>query len=227
MGAPVTYPVFVVCRDLVTPLIALLDWLETVDQADEVYLLDNDSTYEPLLDFYATTRHTVLHAGGNHGHKVGWTTGILRQYAPHRRFVYTDPDVLPIDECPADALERIAAVLDADKQAVKCGFSIHLDDVHPYHRDGVLAWEGKFWNVWDKTVGAWRAPIDTTFALHRAGQDRRHRYKPAYRLPAPYSVRHVPWHSHPDDMTAEEAYYVAHADRTVSNWARHIQDRAS
>ena len=60
-----SYPVFIVCRDRFTCLVGLLDWLESVGQADEIYLLDNDSSYAPLLEFYEQTRHTVIRTGGN------------------------------------------------------------------------------------------------------------------------------------------------------------------
>ncbi len=221
-----TYPVFIVCRDRLTCLVGLLDWLESVGHADEVYLLDNDSSYPPLFDFYRTTRHTVIGTGGNHGHKVGWTGGHIRRLALGRRFVYSDPDLLPTQDCPSDALERMAAVLDRDSQAVKCGFGLKIDDLPDWCRDGMQAWEAPFWKAWNPHVGAWRAPIDTTFALHAAGRVNRFAYKPAYRLPDPYLMRHLPWYCDPDNLTDEDEYYIAHADKTVSNWSRYVKESA-
>jgi hypothetical protein len=76
-------------------------------------------------------------------------------------------------------------------------------------------------------VQAWRAPIDTTFALHAANHYNRFTYKPAYRLPDPYLMRHLPWYCAPDNLSDEDEYYVAHADKAVSNWARYVREDAS
>lgn len=227
VGAQVSYPVFIVCRDRLTMLRGLLDWLESVDNADEVYLIDNASTWPPLLEFYETTRHTVIRTGANHGHRVGWKLGLLRKYASHRRFIYTDPDLLPVEDCPADAIARMADVLDADKFAVKCGFSIKVDDLPPCAPPGAAPWEAKYWTAYHERVKAWRAPIDTTFALYRPRAVNLFRYQPAYRLPEPYSVRHLPWYTDPANLNDEDAHYVAHADRTVSNWSRDVVELTS
>jgi hypothetical protein len=218
--AGVSYPVFIVCRDRLTCLVGLLDWLESVGNADEVYLLDNDSSYPPLLEFYETTRHTVIRTGGNHGHRVGWTAGHIRRLASGRRFVYTDPDVLPVADCPPDALRRMAGVLDA-VGAVKCGFSISLEDLAPWIEARTLSWEQRYWTNFDERAGAYRAAIDTTFALYNSFAGKRFRYS-AYRLPPPYSIRHLPWHMTPDDMDDEERYYIAHADPMISNYTRDV-----
>jgi hypothetical protein len=216
----VTYPVFVVCRDRLACLVSLLEWLESVGNADEVYLIDQASTWAPLLAFYDQTEHTVIRTD-NVGHKVGWSEGIIRQHAAGRRFIYTDPDVLPLAECPDDALARMAQVLDRTK-AVKCGFSIKIDDLAPWIADRSIAWEQKYWDQWDVFACAYRAPIDTTFAMYSTTASTKFRYSPAYRLPAPYSVRHLPWYMDPLDLDAETAHYVANADPAVSNWTRDV-----
>lgn len=218
--AGVTYPVFIVCRDRLTCLVGLLDWLESVGNADEVYLIDQASTWAPLLAFYEQTRHTVIRTG-NIGHRVGWSSGILRQYAAARPFIYTDPDVLPVQDCPDDAIARMAAVLRQVPGLAKCGFSIKIDDLAPWIADRSVAWESRYWANWDESQQAYRAPIDTTFALYAPYMTRRFRYN-AYRLPPPYSIRHLPWYMTLEDMDDEERYYITHADPTISNYTRDV-----
>ena len=219
-----TYPVFIVCRDRLTCLLGLLDWLEAVGHDREVYLIDNDSSYPPLLDFYKRTRHKVLWMGGNYGHRVGWTNDVLRPLTQGRKFVYTDPDVIPIEGCPPDAIERMAKVLDKDGAAVKCGFGIKVDDLPDWCRDGIQAWEARFWNDFVGRVGGYRAPIDTTFALYAGFATKKFKYKPAWRLPEPYLLRHLPWYVDPNALSDEDEYYRAHADIKVSNWSRYVVD---
>lgn len=218
------YPVFIICRDRHTSLVALLDWLESVGNADEVYLMDNDSTWPPLLDFYESTEHTVLRAGDNLGHRVGWQTGWIRRHARGRRFIVTDPDLLPVEDCPPDAIDRMAAILDTDTSFSKAGFSLKIDDLpdHFPSKQRAIDWESTFWQNWDDRVGAWRAPIDTTFALYSGAAARRFCYKPAFRLPEPYLMRHLPWYLDPQTLSAEDAHYYGRADMKVSNVARDL-----
>jgi hypothetical protein len=215
-----SYPVFIVCRDRLTCLQGLLEWLESVGNADEVYLIDQASTWPPLLAFYEQTRHTVIRTD-NIGHRVGWKAGILHKYARTRPFIYTDPDVLPVADCPADALERMADVLHRVPGLAKCGFSIKIDDLAPWIADRSVAWESRYWNDWHERVGAYFAPIDTTFALYAPYMTRRFRYN-AYRLPPPYTIRHLPWYMTPETMDNEERYYIAHADPHISNYTRDV-----
>jgi len=218
----VTYPVFIICRDRLTCLVGLLDWLESVGHADEVYLMDNDSTWPPLLEFYETTRHTVLHSEVNAGHKVGWSSGWLKQYVRRRPFIVTDPDLLPVDECPDDAVAVMAETLAAVPNTRKVGFSLKIDDIpdHFPSKQGAIDWETRYWSDWDKDAGAWVAPIDTTFALYAPWALRRFGYTPSFRLPEPYTMRHLPWYLDPADLSEEDVYYMYRADKKVSNVAR-------
>lgn len=219
------FPVFIVCRDRLTCLLGLLDWLESVGNADEVYLIDNDSAWPPLLDYYETTPHTVIRVGENAGHRVGWTHGYLKRYAHQRRFIYTDPDVLPVEECPTNAIAKMDEALNKYRNTVKCGFSIKIDDLPDCAPPGAAPWEQKYWGRhyhWD--IKAHRAPIDTTFALYASRASAVFRYHPAFRLAPPYSVRHLPWYMDPHNLDDETAFYVSRSDRKVSNWSRDVDE---
>ena len=57
-------PIFINCRDRVTPLRDLVAWLERAGH-QRIILVDNDSTYEPLLEFYEQSPHEVVRLGQN------------------------------------------------------------------------------------------------------------------------------------------------------------------
>ncbi len=105
-------PIFINARDLVTPLKRQVTWLLEAGYS-RIYILDNDSTYPPLLDFYAAFRAEVmvLPLGANVGHTALWDLGILESLEISTPFVYTDPDIVPIDECPGQVLEFYLEVL--------------------------------------------------------------------------------------------------------------------
>ena len=54
MGPRITanIPVFIICRDMVTPLGDLVAWLER-NGHQRLILVDNASTYPPLVEYYA------------------------------------------------------------------------------------------------------------------------------------------------------------------------------
>lgn len=213
------YPVFIPVRDRVTPLRRLVDWLERAGQ-QEIWLIDNLSTYEPVLEYLSSSRHHVVRCDYNFGHRSPWLTGSVQRYAHRRFFVVSDPDVVPDDACPLDALDHFRVLLERYSDVDKVGFGLRIDDLpstYPLAED-VRRWEARFWSR-EVESGVFRADIDTTFALYRP-LDRRHDEGRALRTGAPYVARHTPWYVDASNLSDEEAYYRAHADSTLSNWDR-------
>lgn len=211
------YPVFVICRDRLGPLARLVTWLEQTGH-EEIYLVDNDSAYPPLLEYYAQTRHEVIRLGANVGHLAPWSEGIVRKYAGGRRYVVTDFDVVPDEACPADAVVRFSRLLDRYPTHVKAGFGLRIDDL-PHHnprRSDIVAWERYFWRR-RISRGVYHADIDTTFALYR--EDAEFAQGPAIRTGPPYVARHLPWYDDPSEPSEEVRYYQERANQTISTWA--------
>lgn len=201
-------PVFINCRDRLAPLLQLLGWLDRAG-SEEIYLLDNDSMYEPLLAYYETTPHTVLRLGENFGKWSLWQAPNVFEKTRGRHFVYTDPDVIPVAECPLDAIDRFRELLDRYRLPNKVGFGLRLDDIpdHYRHKEAVLAHESRCWD-WQLEQGAYWFPIDTTFALYRPGASWG---RDAIRTGAPYLARHDSWYLDFDNPTDEEVFYQVRA----------------
>lgn len=213
------YPVFITVRDRVTCLAALVQWLESAGQ-ERIYLLDNDSTYPPLLDYLAASPHTVVRLGANVGHRAAWESGAIAAVCGDREhFVVTDPDVVPVEECPADALDVFREILDLIPDCSKAGFGLRIDDlpVGFTFRNDVVAWESRFWTN-ELAPGIYAAPIDTTFALHRPGTP--YQLTGAVRTGMPYVARHLGWYVDSGDPSDEDAYYQAHARRDSTHWSK-------
>jgi len=210
------YPVIIIVRDRLSPLLSLLEWLERVEQR-EIWLCDNASTYEPMVKFLANTTHRVVFNGKNLGHRAPWLSGLAAEVGFDRPFVVTDPDVIPSETCPHDALEYFADTLLTHREIDKVGFSLRIDDLpdHFAHKDSVITWERQFWTTQFKP-GFFFAPIDTTFALYRPGLGQQNGR--SLRTQPPYDARHMPWYENSLEPTEEHRYYVAHADRLISNW---------
>ncbi len=210
------YPVFIPCRDRLTPLLPLIGWLERVGQT-EIYLLDNDSTFPPLLQYYRETRHHVLYLKQNLGHRALWHAGLLETLGVTGKYIVTDPDVVPTENCPDDAIDVLSVALDQFPDRVKAGFGIQIDDLpdHFPRKSEVLNWESQFWKT-KIAPGLYDADIDTTFALYRPGLPVS--YGPSIRTGPPYLIRHIPWYADPAHLSAEEVFYFQRAEPTITTW---------
>jgi hypothetical protein len=218
-STPGSTPVFIPVRDRVTSLRTLIDWLETAGH-EEIWLVDNASTYRPLLDYLDSTTHRVVRLDRNLGHRSPFLSGVVQREAAGRYFVITDPDVVPDEHCPPDAVAHFREILDRYPEIDKVGFGLRIDDLPPDHplAADVVAWESRFWAD-EVEPGVYRADIDTTFALYRP-LDRRHREDRALRTGAPYLARHLPWYVSPADVTDEDRWYRDHAEPSTANWDR-------
>ena len=213
-------PVIITVRDRVTPLRLLVDWLEAIGQSN-IWFCDNASTYPPLLEYLENSRYNVVRNELNLGHRGPWLSGLVAELGEDSAFVVTDPDVIPVETCPLDALEHFKSVLQEYPEVDKVGFSLRIDDLpnHYAHRDDVILWESQFWKDIHPS-GFYNAEIDTTFALYRAGEG--HQNNRALRSPFPYTARHFPWYQDSQSPTAEQVFYVDHADSLIINWDKQV-----
>lgn len=220
MGVDVaSLPVIVNLRDRLTPLLELTAWLARIG-ATNVVLVDNDSTYPPLVEFLRATPFRVVETGRNLGHRAPWLAGVVQEVALRGPYVVTDPDVVPDAGCPDDALDRFADLLDRHPECSRVGFGLRIDDLPESYalRDEVVAWESQFWDD-EVEPGVFAAEIDTTFALYRPGHHARG--EPALRTGAPYLARHLPWYDDSAHPSEEERYYRSRLDRSINSWNRH------
>lgn len=187
-----------------------------------IHIIDNGSSYPPLLEWYATCGYTVYLLNRNVGHLSVWETGIYKQFAG-TYFAYTDSDLELHPECPDDFMEHFVGLLKRHPRALKAGFSLCIDDIPDCfsNKKAVVEWEKQFWK--HKVRGeqdAYWAPIDTTFAVYKPyfkGEvvDFTSRY---IRSGFPYSARHLPWYVDSGNLVDEEKYYLSHI-RTSTHWS--------
>jgi hypothetical protein len=211
-------PILINCRDRASSLAALVGWLERAGH-ERIYLVDNDSSYPPLLDLYETTPHTVVRLGQNLGHKAPWLAGVVERVAGDGPYIVSDPDVIPDEGCPPDAVALFHETLQWFPEYIKAGFGLRIDDLPAGYRfrDRVRWWEARFWSN-PIAPGIYDAGIDTTFALYRPFTP--FRLVPAIRTGPPYVARHLAWYVDSADPSEEERYYRARARADASFWEK-------
>jgi len=215
-------PIVINNRNRLTFLRQLINSLEKKGYHN-IIILDNDSTYPPLLEYYKSCSAEVIFLNRNLGFdaldKIPLYKIIRKNY-----FVYTDPDILPVDECPDDFLKYFLDILQKYPQVQKVGFSLKIDDLPDYFKSKaqVIKWEQKFYNKrFDNNL--FIAPIDTTFALHRpyATISTKGRLK-MFRTGFPYLAYHLPWYNDSDNESDEEKYYVDHVE-IGTHWSKGLE----
>ena len=193
-------------------------------------ILDNDSTYHPLLKYYGNLPSEVhVNLQRNLGPWSFWAQGMhMVQSTP---YVVTDSDLVPADCCPMDLLSKMLGILTAYPECGKVGPGLRLDNIPELSRDFITHGDGKGWEgegiYWQRRhpSGAFNAPIDTTFAMYAKGSP----WVPAgwqnLRLDYPYLISHIPWYI--TELDEEEKYYREHADNTWShvNWPSKLNDK--
>lgn len=172
----------------------------------EVVIIDNDSNYQPLLDWYATKPCEVVAQEGNFGPRGPWASDVIAHMATPL-YVVTDPD-LDISGVPSDALEYLQRGLSGN---CKSGLSLEIADLPDNMlRETILQDESRYWTC-HLANGFWQAPVDTTFALYNKATLDINDFLSGVRADRPYTARHLPWYTDPQNPTEEEKYYLAHA----------------
>lgn len=210
-------PIIINNRNRYTFLKELVEWLEK-NGYKNIYVLDNDSTYPPLLAYYKTFNHKVIFLKKNVGFKALWLTRVFKQFE-NSYYVYTDPDVLPLNDCPQNILEQLYNVLQKYKNIEKAGVALKIDDIpgHYANKTEVLRIENEFWK---KEVGQniYDAPVDTTFALYRPFAKGDAEECRAYRVAGKLIFRHQPWYENSNAPSEEETYYKNSVTKASSYW---------
>ena len=212
-------PIIINNRNRVTSLKQLISSLEMRGYRN-IYIIDNASTYPPLLEYYLTCPYKVFYLKQNVGCFAIWETDIYKQFI-NDYYVYTDSDVVPVEECPDDFLGFLWTELKRSKDVYKIGLSLKIDDLPDCykHKQKVIEWESQFFN---RPVSRFffEANIDTTFALYKPGlKVGTNYYVKMLRSAAPYELRHLPWYIDSDNLPEEELFYVKNAN-TVTHWTQ-------
>ncbi len=220
---PFTIPVIIINFNQLATLKILVTDLRKYGFTN-IIIIDNDSTYPPLLSYYteivSSSNAKVIFKNQNAGHKVFFNSpDLIQKYAPGYYFL-TDPDIILNPDLPSDFPYIMLKHLDKYfSQITKVGFALQIDDL-PFklrNRDTILRIEqGYYAHELEKNV--FLAETDTTFAL----------YKPAYpmknynigfykgvRVAGNFTARHEGWYVDVDNMTPEQEYYYNNSDPAI------------
>lgn len=205
---------FIISYNRLSPLKAMCEFLEKTGCTP--IIIDNGSTYPPLLDWLFDCHYEVHVMYKNCGHQVLWNE--MPRLITDRYYIVTDHD-LDLSMIPHDYIDHLKQGLELFPHVIKAGFGLRIDDLpeNDYTKD-VISWEKKFWQTRLQN-GFYHSDIDTTFAMYDKTRDfgelPNNRFFSAVRS-ADYVCRHLPWYNTKDNLTDEEKYYLEH---TGTYWA--------
>jgi hypothetical protein len=237
----VKIPCFIISYNRPSCLRELISVLKREPRLD-LWVVDNASTYPPLVEYLngeGLKDFAKIACTKNYGHKVVWDAEISKQLATHNGvqipYIVTDCDTIP--ETP-DFLDVLLAGLDKYPEINKIGLELRTDDVPEgklrtdvtQHERGLPREE-----IGDPLFV--KCPVDTTFAIYRAGY---HTYSAlgavidnpieynckAMRTKAPHLARHLSWYLSQEELQTEEIkFYHEHLLQGSTHWSEMLSGR--
>ena len=213
-------PVYINVFNRLTTSRKLCEQIAALDNAVPV-IIDNNSTWEPLLDWYQHCPFEVIRLTENLGHHSPWKCGATER--PNEGFYCVTDCDLDLEGVPADLMAVLRIPLTSCISGAcgikKCGVSLRIDDLPSYQTD-VAKWERQFWRRPIAGGRYYRAPIDTTLCMYPATLPASRAMQvvgiPTLRAGEPYTARHMPWYLDPTNLDEENRNYFATANSSNS-----------
>jgi hypothetical protein len=230
-------PIFIICWNQYTYVKSMVEQLQKYDINIKIYIIDNKSTYKPLIKYLKTIDGKngvkVLYQSKNYGHKVYERPEIIEMGGD--KYIVTDPDLTLNPDMPKNFLEIMAELSDKYKTN-KIGLALDLkNDIDLTKRldsptgKTFVENEIQFWQKKqdDPNYELYRAPIDTTFALINTKYPVLGNMNDSIRIAGNFTAVHRPWTlSNKTNVPAEEMeYYLNHKDNistTLNRWKTKI-----
>lgn len=181
-----------------------------------IHILDNNSTYPPLLDWYQHCPYKVELLGKNLGQLAVYNSDYINKF--NGWVAYSDSDIELNAGCPSGFIERMIQIGDKYNRN-KIGLALRVDDV-PTTRYGIYIKreEKKFWTK-EIEPDTYDADVDTTFSVIKVGQPFQYQ---AIRLAGNLTARHIPWYLDYENLNSEELYIIEKADSQFSTTKRFV-----
>ena len=211
-------PIIINNRNRYTFLRQMIEQLQAFGYKN-IYVLDNDSSYPPLLEYYKTATIKVIYLKKNLGYRALWISDVFNQFK-NDYYVYSDPDILLQDDCPKDFVYQLYQYLNKYSAKEKAGVALKIDDLPSCYnlREDVYKWEKPNWekkldeNVYD-------ALVDTTLALYKPLAFGNAEECAAIRVAGKLTAKHLPWYLDSLNLSEEEHYYKNNVSNTSSYWS--------
>ncbi len=211
-------PLIIPCFNQLTYLKNLINWWRFYHPENPIYIVDNRSTYQPLLDFYkkGLDENTKLHIYSENTFIPNMRDFIDRFInGKYEYYVISDPDIMPHPATPANFLEIWKNYIE-NKNFHRVGFNLIIKDLPLWLNEREMIIHNESELIKGKEVVAYggftgyKAPIDTTFCLYKSSNG-------GWQSPMPgkdwgnclriFEAYHLSWYQDPDYVNEEMDFY--------------------
>lgn len=207
-------PVIINNRDLLTWPKAMVERIKRYDGVGDIIIIDNGSTYQPLLDWYNTNPCRIIYQAN-----LGMSSPWLSQAVNNLRadyYVVTDSD-MGLEDTPDDTLLYLKDKLEAMRELEKVGLGLDWQKVEPkspYYNRLNLREKARWEQSAVQNDVYIDVNIDTTFALY----SKKKYFIGGGSTTFPYVARHYPWEFSLEEARANEEfkYYIDNATAASS-----------
>ena len=172
---------------------------QTMHLTQKIIILDNNSEYAPLLEYYTYLEHTypnkfdIRRLPHNYGHTVYQKL----QHTLPGIYVLSDPDLQLHPSMPKDCFEQLYTISKKYK-CRKVGLALDISDHHLFIPGSfcqlVYNIESAYYRnpIHDSEYVLYNAPIDTTFCLINTTVSG---YPSDIRVGGNFTAKHLPWYN--------------------------------
>lgn len=190
----------------------MVEKLFSLNENEQIIIIDNGSNYQPLLDWYEQVKDRVsIRFGKNEGHLALWATGLHKELGDF--FIYTDSDIELNENFPKDWKEIMYNLWVKYKK--KVALALRVDDIPICYRykNQVVRNEGRWWlNEIEKDI--YEADTDTTFFFIQNFGDNQYT---SVRIARPDMIaRHKSWYIDLNNLDEEETFYLNNLGERVT-----------
>ena len=204
-----------------------IDWLLDLDDKVAIIIVDNLSTYPPLLDFYKKINHPlvqVVYLNFNSWRKGAEYIG-EKKLKDFEKYIITDSDLLPFSNTPKNLVGHLAELMDKYPQYNHIGTSLEINDLPDKNpmKSKVIRFESDYWSPKAQVLNneVYVAKIDSTFAMYRRNSKVLLTH-PALRTKRPFTLKHIDWYLGPEDFSEEYIYYLKSC-KSFATWATQLK----
>lgn len=212
-------PIFINNRNHYTYLKDLVDWFNA-NGVSNYYIIDNDSSYPPLLEYYEShLKGRVIFLHKNSGHLSFWNEQLLNR-VKNSFYIYTDSDILPVFQNNPAFISELYKAFKKNDFALKAGSAIKIDDLPKCFllREQVMDHESIFWkNQLDPKT--YHSTVDTTLALYLPNYfwEANYHWDKHIRVAGECLIKHQPWYQDSGNLNEEQRYYRDNS-ATQTHW---------
>jgi hypothetical protein len=206
-------PIVINNRNRLTTTKKMVEKLLSINSDEHIIIIDNASTYQPLLNWYEEIKGKVdVRKVSNHGHLALWGIGLYKELGDY--FIYTDSDIELNDDFPLDWKQVMLNTLEKYNYK-KVALAICIDDLpdHYRYKNQVVRNEGRWW-LNEIENGLFEADTDTTFSLLKNFAD--NCYESLRIARKDLICRHSAWYLNLENLDEEEKYYLDNLGERVS-----------